>query len=163
MGGRGARHPGGVPGRSGGRRRRRGPAVRQGVPLRQAGGDVPLRLEDNPSYLNFPGDGDTVEYREGIYVGYRYYDKRGVNVRFPFGHGLTYTTFEYANLRLDKVQMKDTETLTVSVDVTNTGRVAAKEIVQFLRLPGARGDFAARPRSCAALKRSIWSRARRRP
>ncbi len=99
----------------------------------------PLRLEDNPSYLNFPGDGDTVEYREGIYVGYRYYDKRGVNVRFPFGHGLTYTTFEYANLRLDKVQMKDTETLTASVDVTNTGRVAAKEIVQFYVSPAHAG------------------------
>ncbi len=99
----------------------------------------PLRLQDNPSYLNFPGDGDTVEYREGIYVGYRYYDKRGVKVRFPFGHGLTYTTFEYANLRLDKARMKDTETLTASVDVTNTGSVAAKEIVQFYVAPAHEG------------------------
>lgn len=103
----------------------------------------PMRLEDNPSYLFFPGDGDTVEYREGLYVGYRYYDKRGLAVRFPFGHGLTYTTFSYDNLRLDKARMRDGETLTASVDITNTGRVPAKEIVQFYVAPAHAG--ASRP------------------
>lgn len=90
----------------------------------------PLRLEDNPSHLNFPGDGDTVEYREGVYVGYRYYDKKRMDVRFPFGHGLSYTAFAYGNLKLDKTTIKDGETLAVSLDVTNTGSLAGKEIVQ---------------------------------
>lgn len=90
----------------------------------------PLKLEDNPSYLNFGGDGKTVNYSEGIFVGYRYYDKKKMNVLFPFGHGLSYTTFEYSNLRTDKATMKDTETIIVSVDVTNTGSVDGKEIVQ---------------------------------
>lgn len=90
----------------------------------------PQRLEDNPSYLNFPGDGDTVEYREGIYVGYRYYDKKKMDVRFPFGHGLSYTSFAYANLRLSADQIKEDETVTVSVDVSNTGSMAGKEIMQ---------------------------------
>lgn len=90
----------------------------------------PLKLEDNPSYLNFGGDGKTVNYSEGIFVGYRYYDKKKMNVLFPFGHGLSYTTFEYSNLKVNKSAIKDTETVTVSVDVTNTGSVDGKEIVQ---------------------------------
>jgi beta-glucosidase len=71
-----------------------------------------------------------VEYREGIFVGYRYYDKKKMDVLFPFGHGLSYTTFSYSNLKVDKETMKDTDTLTVSVDVTNTGKMAGKEVVQ---------------------------------
>lgn len=111
----------------------------------------PLRLEDNPSYLNFPGDGDTVEYREGVYVGYRYYDAKRMDVRFPFGHGLGYTTFEYSNLRPDSERLRAGEPLTVSVDVTNTGSMAGKEIVQLYvasahkgvsRPPKALGAFA---------------------
>jgi beta-glucosidase len=90
----------------------------------------PLRLEDNPSYGSFPGDGKRVYYREGIYVGYRYYDYRKMPVLFPFGHGLSYTAFSYSNLRLDKKALKDTETLGVSVDITNTGKVPGKEVVQ---------------------------------
>lgn len=90
----------------------------------------PVRLEDNPSYLFFPGEGDRVEYREGIFVGYRYYDTKGVEPLFPFGHGLSYTTFEYGILELDKVLVKDDEILTVQVSVTNTGRIAGQEIVQ---------------------------------
>ena len=90
----------------------------------------PLRLEDNPSYLFFPGEGDVVNYQEGIFVGYRYYDKKNMEVLFPFGYGLSYTTYAYSNLQLDKKHMKDTETLTVSVDVTNTGSMAGKEIIQ---------------------------------
>lgn len=90
----------------------------------------PKQLEDNPSYLAGFGEGDHVEYREGIFVGYRYYDKKKMDVLFPFGYGLSYTTFAYSNLRLDKKTMKDTEELTVSVDVTNTGDRAGKEVVQ---------------------------------
>ena len=90
----------------------------------------PLKLEDNPSYLYFPGDKDLVEYREGVYVGYRHYDSKKMDVRFPFGHGLSYTTFAYSNLRLGDKQLKDGENLQVSVDVTNTGTMAGKEIVQ---------------------------------
>lgn len=90
----------------------------------------PLKLEDNPSYLFFPGEGNTSTYNEGIYVGYRYYDKKKMDVLFPFGYGLSYTTFSYSNLTLDKTELKDTDTLTVSVDVTNTGSVRGKEVVQ---------------------------------
>lgn len=90
----------------------------------------PLKLEDNPSYLFFPGEGNSSSYNEGIYVGYRYYDKKKMDVLFPFGYGLSYTTFAYSNLQVDKTELKDTDTLTVSVDVTNTGSVAGKEIVQ---------------------------------
>lgn len=90
----------------------------------------PLKLEDNPSYLNFPGGKEKVEYREGVFVGYRYYDKKKMDVLFPFGHGLSYTTFEYSNLKLSAERIKDTEEVTVSVDVTNTGALAGKEVVQ---------------------------------
>lgn len=90
----------------------------------------PLKLEDNPSYLYYIGEEDVVEYREGVFVGYRYYDKKKMDVLFPFGYGLSYTDFAYSNLKLDKKAMKDTEVLTVSVDVTNTGSMAGKEVVQ---------------------------------
>ena len=89
----------------------------------------PLKLSDNPSYLNF-GDKEHVEYREGIFVGYRYYDKKEMEVRFPFGHGLSYTTFRYEELKLDRKVLEEGETLTVSLKVTNTGTRAGKETVQ---------------------------------
>lgn len=60
----------------------------------------PLRLEDNPSYLNFPGNRKKVCYREGVFIGYRYYDKKKMDVLFPFGHGLSYTNFQYSNAKL---------------------------------------------------------------
>lgn len=90
----------------------------------------PVKLEDNPSYLNFPGDADKVEYKEGIFVGYRYYDYKKMAVQFPFGYGLSYTDFAYSNLRLDKKTIKATDELQVSVDVTNIGDVPGKEVVQ---------------------------------
>ena len=90
----------------------------------------PLKLEDNPSYLYYIGEGDAVEYREGVFVGYRYYDKKKMPVLFPFGHGLSYTTFAYSNLRVSKEQILDTDTLYVTVDVTNTGAVVGKEVIQ---------------------------------
>lgn len=90
----------------------------------------PLKLSDNPSYLNFPGEGDRVEYREGIYVGYRYYDTKQVEPLFPFGHGLSYTSFQYSDLKLSSKQIQDHEQLVVQVTVTNTGTRAGKETVQ---------------------------------
>lgn len=90
----------------------------------------PHKLEDNPSYLFYIGEEDEVEYREGVFVGYRYYDKKKMDVLFPFGYGLSYTEFAYSNLKLDKKSMKDTEVLTVSADITNVGNVKGKETVQ---------------------------------
>lgn len=90
----------------------------------------PYQLEDNSSYLSGFGSGDTVNYIEGIFVGYRYYDKKNIPVMFPFGFGLSYTTFDYSNLTVDKKELSDQETVTVSVDVTNTGKVTGKEIVE---------------------------------
>ncbi|WP_138754776.1 beta-glucosidase family protein [Paenibacillus sinopodophylli] len=90
----------------------------------------PVKLSDNPSYLNFPGEGDRVEYREGIFVGYRYYDTKEIEPLFPFGFGLSYTSFAYSNLSVDRTTLTDQETVTVTVDVTNTGPIAGKEIVQ---------------------------------
>ena len=90
----------------------------------------PYQLEDNPSYLSGFGSGDSVNYAESIFVGYRYYDKKNMPVMFPFGFGLSYTTFDYSNLKVDKKELSDQETLTVSVDITNTGKVTGKEIVE---------------------------------
>lgn len=97
----------------------------------------PLKLEDNPSYLTYGGDTnvDEVVYNEGVFVGYRYYDQKKMDVLFPFGYGLSYTDFAYSNLKLDKDSMKDTDTLKVSVDVTNTGKKAGKEVVQLYVKP----------------------------
>ena len=90
----------------------------------------PLKVEDNPSWLNFPGENGVVEYQEGIYIGYRYYDKKAMEVLFPFGYGLSYTAFSYRDLKLDKTRMTDKEQLTVTCKVKNTGNCFGKEIVQ---------------------------------
>ena len=90
----------------------------------------PIKLEDNPSYLYFGGEPRATEYREGVFVGYRYYDKKKMDVLFPFGHGLSYTTFEYSNLRLSADCIKDTDTLTVTVTVKNTGSRPGKAVAQ---------------------------------
>lgn len=90
----------------------------------------PVRLEDTPAFLNFPGTGDRVEYREGLYVGYRYYDKKAIEPLFPFGFGLSYTTFDYSDLRVSSAQASADQGVEVSVNVTNTGSVLGKEVVQ---------------------------------
>ncbi|MFN8413860.1 MAG: glycoside hydrolase family 3 C-terminal domain-containing protein [Anaerolineales bacterium] len=90
----------------------------------------PVRLQDNPAYINYPGENGKVHYGEGIFVGYRYYDKKEVEPLFPFGHGLSYTSFKYSNLRTSATAITPNETLEVKVDVTNTGKVAGKEVVQ---------------------------------
>ena len=89
----------------------------------------PIKLEDNPSYLNFPVARHKVVYGEGVFVGYRYYDTKKMDVLFPFGYGLSYTSFEYSNLKCP-AKIDINEGAEVSVDVTNTGSVKGKEIVQ---------------------------------
>ena len=90
----------------------------------------PYQLEDNPSFLYYGGEGDRTEYREGVFVGYRYYDKKKMDVLFPFGHGLSYTTFAFSSLKLGAESIKDTDTLTVTATVTNTGSRAGKAVAQ---------------------------------
>ncbi|MFB9307816.1 beta-glucosidase [Agromyces hippuratus] len=87
---------------------------------------IPVKLADTPAYLNFPGDFGHVRYGEGLFVGYRWYDARDAEVRYPFGHGLSYTTFGYSDLSV----AADAAGLTVRVTVTNTGDRAGREVVQ---------------------------------
>ena len=91
---------------------------------------VPIRLADTPSFLDFPGENGTVRYSEGIHVGYRYYDARDITVDFPFGHGLSYTTFDYDALSITVHELPDPVALTVTVEVTNTGTCDGAEVVQ---------------------------------
>ncbi len=88
---------------------------------------IPHRLEDSPAYLNFPGEFGKVHYGEGIFVGYRWYDARKFDVAYPFGHGLSYTTFEYGEA--SAVATADGD-VAVTFTLTNTGSVAGREIVQ---------------------------------
>lgn len=98
----------------------------------------PLHLEDNPSYLNFPGNREKVCYQEGVFIGYRYYDKKKMDVLFPFGYGLSYTDFTYSNMKVtvngknaaDVDVIKETDEIVVSADITNTGNCDGAEIVQ---------------------------------
>ena len=91
---------------------------------------LPKQLCHTPSYFNFPGDKIKVEYKEGIFVGYRYYDKKDIEPLFPFGYGLSYTTFEYSGLCLDKKMISEDEILNISVKIKNTGNREGKEVVQ---------------------------------
>jgi beta-glucosidase len=90
----------------------------------------PIKLADTPAYLNWPGGVGKVRYGEGLFIGYRYYDAKQIPVQFPFGYGLSYTTFAYSNAKVSKKVFKDVEGVTVTLDVTNTGKFAGKEIVQ---------------------------------
>lgn len=97
----------------------------------------PLRLQDTPCYLTYGGENDRSEYTEGVFVGYRYYTSREMPVLFPFGHGLSYTTFEYSNLkinnienRLKKIYVRESDWIKVTVDVSNTGNRTGKDVVQ---------------------------------
>jgi len=121
------------------------PAILEGWLLGQAGGGaiadvlfgvvnpsghlaetIALRLEDTPAFLNFPGENGHVRYGEGLFVGYRWYDARKLDVAFPFGHGLSYTTFEYSGLSVQA----DADGLHVRVTIRNSGDVAGRELVQ---------------------------------
>lgn len=95
----------------------------------------PKKLSHNPSYLYYFGEGDQVHYSERFFVGYRYYTSKDLAPLFPFGHGLSYTTFSYENLTLDKKEMDDTDTLTVRLTVKNTGSRPGKALVQLYVAP----------------------------
>ncbi len=90
----------------------------------------PVRLEDTPAYINYPGEYGHVLYGERVFVGYRYYDTKKIAPLFPFGFGLSYTTFSYSSLRLSAQEIGPDDTLQVELDVTNTGQRAGKETVQ---------------------------------
>ncbi len=90
----------------------------------------PMFYADTPAKNNFPGNPASVEYRESVYIGYRYYEKAKKAVRYPFGFGLSYTTFGYSDIKLSSESINDTDTLTVSVKVRNTGAVSGYEVVQ---------------------------------
>ncbi|GAI48075.1 unnamed protein product, partial [marine sediment metagenome] len=88
----------------------------------------PRKLSDTPAYNNFPGD-KKVHYREGVFVGYRYYDKKKIKSLFPFGHGLSYTTFKYSDLKVPE-KVKSGEIVNISVQLKNNGNKKGKEVVQ---------------------------------
>lgn len=90
----------------------------------------PVCYNCTPAKNYYPGNPASVEHRESVYIGYRYYDTFGKKVRYPFGHGLSYTSFEYSDLKLDKSEMDDSDKLTVSFKVKNTGAVAGGEVAQ---------------------------------
>ncbi|MDT8304956.1 MAG: glycoside hydrolase family 3 C-terminal domain-containing protein [Anaerolineae bacterium] len=91
---------------------------------------LPRRLQDNPAYLNYPGENGHVRYGEGLFVGYRYYDAKDIAPLFPFGYGLSYTEFSYGELRLDRDEYGPEDTIEARLTVTNTGTRAAQEVVQ---------------------------------
>jgi beta-glucosidase len=91
---------------------------------------MPLQLEHNPSYGNFPGEFDEVRYGEGLFVGYRWYEARRLPVRFPFGHGLSYTSFTIGAPALSADTFRLGESVEVEVAVTNTGDRRGSEVVQ---------------------------------
>ena len=90
----------------------------------------PLRLEDTPCYLDYPGDGRTADYREGVYVGYHWYDARRMPVLWPFGHGMSYTGFVYRSAQLSTDTLTENSAATVRVTVKNSGAVPGAEVVQ---------------------------------
>lgn len=95
----------------------------------------PIKLEDTPAYLNWPGEEGVARYGEGLFIGYRYYAAKKMSVQFPFGHGLSYTTFTYGEPKLSAQSIQADDTLTVSVAVTNTGKMAGKEAIQLYVRP----------------------------
>lgn len=90
----------------------------------------PKKLEDTPAFLNFPGEDGEVLYGERMFIGYRYYDKKKIDLLFPFGHGLSYTHFEYSDMKVSTMDFSEKEKVKVSFKLKNTGKVTGKEIVQ---------------------------------
>jgi beta-glucosidase len=93
---------------------------------------LPYKLEDSPSFVlgEYPGKDGVVNYKDDIWVGYRYFDTKNVKPLFPFGFGLSYTTFAYTNCKVDLTQKTDTLSCVVSFDIKNTGNLEGKEIAQ---------------------------------
>ncbi|MFA1563148.1 beta-glucosidase [Aliivibrio fischeri] len=102
---------------------------------------VPNSVEETPAYLTYPGENNQHQYSEGLFVGYRYYDKRNLNPLFPFGFGLSYTEFQYDNLSLSSDTMKEGDTLSLRFDITNTGDRYGKEIPQ-IYISAPAGNYA---------------------
>jgi beta-glucosidase len=98
---------------------------------------IPERIQHNPSYDNFPGEGGRLRYGEGVFMGYRGYEHRGIVPRFPFGHGLSYTSFSFGEPTLSAAELGPGDTLSVSVAVTNTGTRAGSDVVQCYVAPVA--------------------------
>ncbi len=90
----------------------------------------PTSFEVNPTFGNYPGGPVTSEHKESVYIGYRYYDSADIDVVFPFGYGLSYTTFEYSDIKLSASSIKDTDSVDVSFKIKNTGSVGGAEIAQ---------------------------------
>jgi beta-glucosidase len=143
------------------------PAIVEGWLLGQAGGSavaevlfgivepsgrlaesIPYRLQDTPSYLNFPGENDVVRYGEGVFVGYRYYESVDLPVRYPFGHGLSYTVFALFDLEVSRDGSR------ASVTVTNTGERPGAHVVQLYVSPAP--SEVARPRRELRAFEKVW-------
>lgn len=90
----------------------------------------PERISHNPAHLTYPGENGRVHYHEGVFVGYRYYDKKEIQPLFPFGHGLSYTEFTYDSIHVNKEAIQDDETVEVTVTVRNSGAMAGMEVIQ---------------------------------
>ena len=96
----------------------------------------PRQIQDNPAHLNFPGENGRVYYGEGLFIGYRYYDQKGIQPLFPFGHGLSYTTFTYDHVKLNGEIFKTGDTIEIQVEITNQGDRSGQEVIQlYLRDP----------------------------
>jgi beta-glucosidase len=104
---------------------------------------IPVRLEHSPSHDNFPGENGRLLYGEGLFMGYRGFEHRRIEPRFPFGHGLSYTSFEIGRPELDATTFRPGDTIRVRVPVTNTGPRAGSEVVQCYVAP--RSSRLARP------------------
>ncbi|MEY2452663.1 MAG: beta-glucosidase, partial [Acidimicrobiaceae bacterium] len=110
----------------------------------------PLQLEHNPTYGNFPGEFDEVRYGEGLLVGYRWYEARRLPVRFPFGHGLSYTTFTIGEPNVSVDAFRPGDTVDVEVSVTNVGDRAGSEVVQCYVAPPLSSKVARPPKELKA-------------
>tara|TARA_Y100001978_G_scaffold34226_1_gene30048 strand:+ start:1624 stop:2235 length:612 start_codon:yes stop_codon:yes gene_type:complete len=89
----------------------------------------PKTISDTPAFATYPGEDLQMDYEEGLFIGYRWYDRENIEPLFPFGHGLSYTSFEYSNLRA--IPPKGTSSVAAfEIDITNSGIMAGKEIVQ---------------------------------
>ncbi|MFT5482526.1 MAG: beta-glucosidase [Halieaceae bacterium] len=90
----------------------------------------PVKIEDNPTYITWAGEEGKTYYNEDVFVGYRYYDKKKIEPLFPFGYGLSYTSFEFSDIHVDRTDFSENDTVTVSLSVKNTGKIAGREVVQ---------------------------------
>ncbi|MEH6571221.1 MAG: glycoside hydrolase family 3 C-terminal domain-containing protein [Halioglobus sp.] len=90
----------------------------------------PIKIEDNPTFIAWAGEEGKSYYNEGVFVGYRYYDKKKVEPLFPFGYGLSYSNFEFSDISVDRSAISENDTVNISLSVKNTGKVSGKEVVQ---------------------------------